>query len=242
MFQTTRWTVVFQAAVEESGAGRPALSEIIQRYWRPLYFYARQRGLSIADAEDATQGFLAGLIDGNLLERVDPAKGRFRTFLLTAWKRYLVDQHRYSTREKRGGSRVALSIDVESSEREWLLSRTEQSDPDKLFQTGWAKNIVDETLRRLRAEYSASQREFVFETLVPYLAVPIDIDVYQQVASKLNATSGASKVALHRLRQRFSQCLRGVIEETVEHPSDVELELNELLQVLVENPILPGYS
>ena len=94
LFKTTRWTVVFQAAKEESGAGRPALSEIIQKYWRPLYFYARQQGLSAADAEDATQGFLTGIVEGKLLDAADPAKGRFRTFLLTAWKRYLVDLHR----------------------------------------------------------------------------------------------------------------------------------------------------
>ena len=240
MFKTTRWTVVFQAAAEDSGAGRPALTEIIQKYWRPLYFYARQRGLSAVDAEDATQSFLAGFVDGKLLERADPAKGRFRTYLLTAWKRYLVDQHRYATREKRGGVAPTLSIHAECSEVDWLSSRKENSDPDKVFQTGWAKNIVDETLRRLRSEYDSSQRAPVFDALIPYLSVPVTNEVYQQIASKLSVTTGASKVALHRLRQRFSQCIRDVIEETVDDPNDVESELSELFQVLVENPMLPG--
>ena len=120
-----------------------------------------------------------------------------------------------------------------------MLNRTEQSDPDKLFQAGWAKNIVDETLRRLKTEYASSKRDTFFETLIPYLSSPIDNAIYQQVAIKMSISVGASKVAMHRLRQRFSQCLREVIEETVEDPSEVELELNELFQVLMENSILP---
>jgi len=242
MFMTTRWTIVFQAAAEESGSGRPALSEIIQKYWRPLYFYARHRGLSAADAEDATQSFLAGFIEGKLLERADPARGRFRTFLLTAWKRYLIDLHRHTSRERRGGLVSTLSIDTEQGERDWLLSSSENTDPDRVFLAGWASQLVEETLRRLRAEYASSQRTTVFDTLCPYLSVPLNSDLYQEISTKIAVTAGACKVALHRLRQRFAQCLREVVEETVENPEDVEEELNELFQVLIENSILPGGS
>ena len=47
-----------------------------------------------ADAEDLTQGFFAYLLDGDFLERPDPAKGRFRGYLvgaliLTLWMRAL---------------------------------------------------------------------------------------------------------------------------------------------------------
>lgn len=240
MFMTTRWTVVFQAATEESGAGRPALSEIIQKYWRPLYFFARQRGLSPVDAEDATQGFLAGFLDGKLLERADPAKGRFRSFLLTAWKRYLIDLHRHDSREKRGGSVATLSIDTELGEREWLQWRSADADPEKVFLAGWAANLVEETLQRLQTEYASSQRTVIYDALIPYLTTPLNNEVYLQISSKMSVTAGASKVALHRLRQRFAQSLREVVEETVDDPQDVDAELSELFRVLVENPILPG--
>lgn len=238
MFMTTRWTVVFEAAAEKSEAERPALSEIIKRYWRPLYFFARQRGLSQADAEDATQGFLIGLLDGKFLERADPAKGKFRTFLLTAWKRYLIDLHRHDAREKRGGSRATFSIDSEHSEQEWLQWRSKDADPERVFLASWASSLVEETLQRLRTEYASSRRTAIYDSLIPYLTTPQCKEVYEKISSELNGTAGASKVALHRLRQRFAQSLREVVEETVDDSNDVEAELNELFRVLVENPSL----
>jgi RNA polymerase sigma factor (sigma-70 family) len=240
MFLTTRWTVVFQAAVEDSGAGRPALSEIIRKYWRPLYFFARHRGLSAADAEDATQAFLAGFLDGKLLERADPAKGRFRTYMLTAWKRYLVDLHRHDTREKRGGTLATLSIDAGQGEREWLELSAADTDPDRVFLASWATNLVDETLQRLRSEYAASHRTPIINALIPYLTTPATNSLYVEISNRLGTSIGASKVALHRLRQRFSQTLRAVVEETVDDPEDIETELTELLSVLANVPILPS--
>ncbi len=238
MFMTTRWTVVFKAAAEKSEAEKPALSEIIKRYWRPLYFYARQRGLSQANAEDATQGFLVDLLDGKFLERADPAKGKFRTFLLASWKRYLIDLHRHDTREKRGGTVATLSLDSEHGEQAWLQWRSTEADPERTFLASWASSLVEETLQRLRTEYASSRRTAIYDSLTPYLATPLSKEVYEEISNKLNLTAGASKVALHRLRQRFAQSLREVVEETVDDSNDVEEELNELFQVLVENPIL----
>lgn len=240
MFMTTHWTVVFQAAVEKSGAGRPALSEIIRKYWKPLYFFARQRGLSPSDAEDATQGFLAGFMDGKLLEQVDPAKGKFRTYLLAAWKRYLIDLYRHDSRKKRGGAVEFSSYDSADCEREWLQRSSNDAQPELVFMTSWASSLVEETLRRLRSEYASSKRLATFEAMIPYLTCPLNAESYQQIASKLSVTAGASKVALHRLRQRFGQCIREVVQETVDDPADIETELGDLLNVLVENPILPS--
>ncbi len=75
--------------------GRPALAEIVRRYWQPLYSFARRRGYSSEDAEDATQEFLSNVISGHLLESADPAKGKFRAFLLTAWKRLFFEHNKY---------------------------------------------------------------------------------------------------------------------------------------------------
>ena len=127
-----------------------------------------------------------------------------------------------------------------SSEREWLLWRSADADPEMIFLAGWASNIVEETLLRLRTEYASSQRIVIYDALVPFLTTPLNNDVYLQISSKMGVTAGASKVALHRLRQRFAQSLREVVEETVDDPQDVDAELSELFRVLVENPILPG--
>src|SRR5687767_6574713 len=85
-FRTTRWSVVLQATAPESDA-RAALETLCRIYWFPLYAYARRTGVAHAQAEDLVQGFFARLIEKRDL-RPDPARGRFRAFLLGALRHY----------------------------------------------------------------------------------------------------------------------------------------------------------
>lgn len=233
MFSTTQWTVVFRAAHEKTGAGRPALSTVMKKYWRPLYVFARQQGLSSVDAEDATQAFLSELIEGDLLEKADPAKGRFRTYLLTAWKRFLIDQHRAERAAKRGGKVIVQSLQTSLAEQHWRSLAIEQAPPDELYTSSWATGLVDETIRRLKLEYM-NGRIAMFDELLPQLTVPVDQGVYTEIARKLAITEGAAKVALHRLRQRFAKTLREVTAETIEDPAELNTEIDELIRVLAK--------
>lgn len=234
MFSTTHWTVVFEAARESRESNRPALGAIVEKYWKPLYFVARHQGLSPADAEDATQAFLAGVVQGDFLEKADPAKGRFRSYLMTSWKRFLIDDYRNKNRLKRGGANVlTVSMTSEKGERQWLDVSAKSSDLDHVFNRGWASNLIDESIERLRSEYASGHRIAVFNTLLPSLTSPLQASDYEKLASSLSISVGATKVAIHRLRQRFSQTLRSVIEETVENPNDVESEMTTLLNVLL---------
>lgn len=233
MFSTTRWTVIFKAANESRDADRPALGALIEKYWKPLYCVARRQGLSAADAEDATQGFLTGIVQGDLLEKADPAKGRFRTYLLTAWKRYLIDVYRKENRQKRAGDARTVSLNCERGERQWMEIAATNLDPDQIFSSGWASNLIDETINRLRLEYSTDKRVDLLNALLPNLTRPADAASYKQLASRLSLTVGATKVALHRLRQRFAQTLRLAVEETIDDPAELESEMKELLNELL---------
>lgn len=242
MFSTTQWTVVFNAATENREADRPALGALIEKYWRPLYFVARRQGLSPADAEDATQGFLADIVQGDLLEKADPARGRFRAYLLTAWKRYLIDVYRKEKRLKRGGDVQTVSLDTERGERQWLDISVSNGngDTDRIFNRGWASSLVEQTIDRLRAEYSTGQRLEMFNALLPSLTSVTDAASYRQLSSKLSMSVGAAKVALHRLRQRFAQTLRTAVEETIDDPADLESEMKALLDELSAAPMEDG--
>ncbi len=231
-FATTQWTLVWQAAAEDSKHGRPALAEVIRRYWLPLYGFARRRGLSSEDAEDATQEFLSRVLDGNLLGSADPAKGKFRSYLLTAWKRFLIDEYRRNRAIQRGGHVRFGSIDVASGEKQWQALQARDGDPDRIFMLGWANAVLDEVRQRLCVDYQRTNRLNTFETLVPKLTSQLDAETYAQLAAQLGVSTSAVKVALHRLRQRYGTLLREVILETVDDPRDVDAELSELLQLL----------
>lgn len=225
--------MVFQAASEDVRANNSALGQLMERYWQPLYFYARRQGLSAADAEDATQSFLVELIEGNCLAAADPAKGRFRTYLLTLWKRFLIDRARYENRLKRGGGQTITSLSCAEGEKAWLTWSTNSAlgaDPDQAYYEQWATATIDAALKQLRAEYTDSQRNSIFESLLPFLTVPIQAEAYQQIAAKLNCSTGATKVALHRLRQRFAEALRQQVQATLDDPCDLAAELEELIR------------
>jgi RNA polymerase sigma-70 factor (ECF subfamily) len=231
-FATTQWTLVWQAAAEDSQHGRPALAEVVKRYWLPLYSFARRRGLSSQDAEDATQEFLSRVMEGNLLGAADPAKGKFRTYLLTAWKRFLIDEYRKQGAARRGGAVQIASLDVACGEQQWLALRDRQSDPEQLFMLSWANTVLDETRQRLQADYRNSKRLPIFEVLHPKLTTQLDATAYAELAQQLSTSVSAVKVAMHRLRQRFGSTLREVIQETLDDPRDVDAELSELLRVM----------
>ena len=231
-FATTQWTLVWRAANEESGYGRPALTEIVKRYWHPLYSYARQKGLNGPDAEDATQEFLTRVFEGDLLSKADPAKGRFRSYLLAAWKRFLIDQYRKENRLKRGGQESMLSLDYAAGERQYLEVAAKEVDADRSFMIGWASSLLADVRQRMQNDYTARGKNLLFELLWSYLTTPIDAAEYDRLGKQMHLSASAVKVALHRLRQRFGETLRQVVGETVEDACEIDNEIQELLGVL----------
>lgn len=233
-FATTQWTLVWKAAEEDSQYGRPALTEVIRRYWQPLYSFARRRGLSCEDAEDATQEFLIGVMSGKLLDSADPAKGKFRAFLLTAWKRFLVDEYRKKNAARRGGNVAEVSLDVRIGEQKWLELQSNSPDPERVFMHSWATTLVDQAMKRLGDDYRSKGKAHLFDALSTKMTQSMDAGQYAALATRLRISASAIKVALHRLRQRFGDVLRELVSETVDHPSEIKAEMDELLQVLAQ--------
>src|SRR5215831_15643927 len=112
-FTSTRWTIVYQAANSKapSQAALSALSELCQIYWRPVYVFLRRQGMAQHDAQDLTQGFFAELIETRAYARADPAKGRFRSFLLGTLKHFLAHARDRDRAQKRGGGMAPVELD-----------------------------------------------------------------------------------------------------------------------------------
>src|SRR5690242_16345019 len=83
-FESTNWTIVLAAGKQGSAEAQRALESLCRTYWYPLYAFVRRMGHQAHDAEELTQEFFARLLLRNDLARVDPAKGKFRSFLLKA--------------------------------------------------------------------------------------------------------------------------------------------------------------
>ncbi len=208
------------------------MEHFIQRYWQPLYYYARQNGLSPTDAEDATQEFLSEILDGELLSQANPIKGRFRSYLLTAWKRFLVDEYRKAGRQKAGGNLRRWSIDTATTETGWQLACSQTKEPDRAFTLAWANSVLDQVQKQLSRDYNERGRQSLFQVLWPLMTQPLDAGDYDRLSKQLAMSASSVKVAIHRLRQRYGETLRAVVAETVDDPSEVDRELAELLEAL----------
>jgi len=231
-FATTRWTTVNAVRHVSASQAANALAELCEVYWLPLYGYLRRRGYRPEEAQDLTQGFFARLLETDSIRTADPARGRFRSFLLTALKRYVINEHERSAAARRGGGHPHLSLDFDEAERAYALEPATDETPDRLFDRRWATIALDRALERLRAEYLELGRAPLADALLPYLTDTGQLPPYRAAAARLDISEGAVKVAVHRMRQRYGAILRAEIAETVLGEEEVEAELRELFRAV----------
>ncbi len=227
-FLTTHWSVVLAARAAGSPRSGEALETLCRTYWAPLYAYVRRLGYSPADAEDLTQGFFARLLEKGYLQSVATEKGRFRAFLLTALKRFVANEWHREHALKRGGFANAVPFEPELIESALAVGSAHELAPDVLFDRQWALTLLDAAMTRLREEYLASGRARLFELLQPCLAREESALPYAELASRLQLTEAAVKMAVYRLRGRYRQVLREQIAQTVTTAAEIEQELHEL--------------
>ena len=226
-FVTTHWSLIFTARSKGPSAAA-ALDQLCRTYWPPLFVYARRDGLSPHDAQDAVQSFIAHLLAREDLNSVEPEKGRFRSFLLTAFKHFLVSRARGENSCKRGGGTVAVSLDVDAMETLCAPELADASTPDKAFDRGWARHLMSRALQRLGDEHRTPQQARLFAALQPTLMEGGRVTQEAQLAAQLGLTPGALAVAATRLRRRYRALIEDEIKQTLNDPADLEEEMKAL--------------
>jgi RNA polymerase sigma-70 factor (ECF subfamily) len=211
---------------------RESLAGLCGVYWYPLYAYARRRGHAPDEAQDLTPAFFARLLEKNWIAGADRTKGRFRTFLLSAMKRFLADEWDRQRAQKRGGGVRLLPLEFETAEERYTAEPADSTSPDRVYERRWALTLLDQVLTRLRGEYVGDGKGELFAALHPCLVGERTAQPYGELARSLGSTEGAIKSAVHRLRQRYRQLLRDEIGGTVASDADVEDELRHLFAVL----------
>lgn len=187
-FLTTRWSLVL-AARSGRDAG-DAMETLCRTYWYPLYGFVRSRGHSVPDAQDLTQEFFARLLDRRYLDAVSPERGRFRTFLRMALRRFLANEWDRARSQKRGGKAVTIPLDADLAECRLADDREGSLPPDRTFDRRWAQTVLDEAAARLAKEYAADGREKEFQILRPHLTAARGDIPYAEIAAELETTPG----------------------------------------------------
>jgi RNA polymerase sigma factor (sigma-70 family) len=227
-FKTTRWTLI-AAASRDDAAANEALAELCQVYWRPVYAYIRRHGHAPEEAADLTQSFFLHLLEHRAFERADPSRGRFRAYLVTASRNFLLNAQARARTLSRGAGAKHESIDTMDAERHLALNAADlESSPDAVFERHWALRVAERALERLQNEYGQKGHAAAFEQLRPFLTS----DASPSRDTAVDQSSDAFRAALYRARRRFGEALREEIQATVDDPGDVDDELRYLLRAL----------
>lgn len=230
LFLTTRWSVVLTARCEGSPDAAAALETLCRTYWYPLYAYVRRAGHGPHDAQDLTQEFFSRLLEKEWLNAADRERGRFRTFLLVAMKRFLAKEWHRVTAQKRGGGIVPVPLDPLEAEHRYAGEPALGA--DEVFERRWAMTLLDQALEQLCAEFHAVGKVREFELLKDWLTAGRGEIPYAELASQLGTSEGAARVAVHRLRKSFREIFRQTIAQTVAAPDAVDEEMRHLARVL----------
>jgi len=239
-FDTTRWSVIYNAGSQDPEKARAALAFLFQAYWYPVYAMVRRYGHDAADAEDLTQEYFTRVLEKGFFRELRPEHGRFRSFLLVSVRNFLHNERDRERAAKRGGGQPKISLDAGAAEQRYQLEPVESETPETLFERAWASEVLARAVARLEVESKGDEGESRFEQLRPHLTGEEDARSYQDLAASWGVSDSAVRVAVHRLRKRLGGILRDEIAGTLADPSDVGEELRHLLAAVGARAPRPG--
>ncbi len=228
-FPTTQWTQLAEASLHGGESARAALDALCRQYWQPVFLAFRSRQMDEMQAEDATQGFFLHTMKTSLFRRADPLRGKFRSFLCGALRRYVITHYERDTqrRQRHGAEEVPLT---EAD----LQQLAHAAADERVFDREWALTTLEAALQRLRVDYEIARGPAAFAVIKQFLpSAQMEVPDFETAAAQLHLTAGALRVEVHRVRRQFRELLRREVARTVSAPHEIEEELQHIKQVLL---------
>lgn len=232
-FATTQWTVIGKI---RSGDERKQdlIGDLLNKYWKPVYCYLRHKGYDNEQAKDLTQSFFQEVVLGRkLIQQADRAKGRFRTFLLSALERYLKSAHRKKTAKKRiPESRMVQLAELDPTE---LPEPVHGLNAIESFNYTWVSALLDQMLEEVEAKCCTDDMTVHWEIFQARVLQPImentDPPPLAEICDKFGIEDGtkASNMIV-TVRRRFQAALKQHLRQSVSSDEQINEELRELMQ------------
>jgi RNA polymerase sigma-70 factor (ECF subfamily) len=234
-FPNTSWSLVARAGDVRSSVRRRTLEALVRQYQPALrsYLMARRR-IGRQEADDLLQGFLASkVLDQQILRRADQARGKFRTFLMTALERFAISEYRKASAARRSPAGAAPVASLEGVDDADHPVAREGAD---LFDVEWAKQAVEVAVGRMRRECDAGGRADVWGVFKARVLDPSLADAepvpYERLVPELGLSSAEQASNLLATAKRmFGRNLREVAAEYADDDDAAE-EVRRLKQIL----------
>ena len=234
-----RFPLTHQSVLERIRSGdaivrHGAFSDLVAGYWRPSYHYLRLHWRLPADqAEDIIQGFFTVAFEKGYLEKFDPAKARFRTFLRTCLDRFLQNQRKAETALKRGGASETLSLDFPGAEQELPLVSRDLRDLDQFFRDETIRALFARSVDELREVLTREGKARAFEAFERHDLSDDEGRSYAKVASAMGVPVTTVTNDLHTARGRFREIALRHLQSLVGTDEEYRQEARQLFGVEV---------
>jgi DNA-directed RNA polymerase specialized sigma24 family protein len=232
VFATTHWSAVLEAGRQGSPEATQALEELCRQYWYPLYAFVRRHGHDVHNAQDLTQEFFRKLLEKNYVGIADRRRGKFRWFLLAAFKAFLANEWDRDRALKRGGGQKAIPLDELTAEQRYRIEPSSDLTADRIYERRWALTLLESSRARLKEEFTRAGKGPRFEVLENCLPGEELTRSYAEIGAELELSEGAIKVEVHRMKKRYGELLREEVGKTVADASEIDEEVRYLIDVL----------
>lgn len=231
-FLTTHWSLVEGVASADEDQNRALIGALLRNYWKPVYCYLRRKGYTNDEAKDLTQGFFHEVVlERHLAEKADPAKGRFRSFLLIALNRYLANVRKHAERQRRAprGKLVSLAM-VEPPELSQLAA---QSAPEDCFNYAWVSALLERVVEDLERDCHRDGKTVHWHLFHDRVLAPITDRTAVVSLASLRARYGIADEAkasnmIVTVKRRFQRLLREQLRKSVMSDELLAEELDEI--------------
>ena len=165
------------------------------------------------------------------VDRPDPAKGRFRGYLLGALRHYVGSEREKQHAQKRGGADEFKCVSLDA-EHDFQAIDLPQLDPSEAYEKTWALTLLARALRQLESEQIAASKGRQFAVLQPFLSTTPTRGDYDTAAAALGTSRTNVAVWVHRLNHRYAELVKLEVAATVHDPAEVKSEMQHLFQAI----------
>lgn len=232
-FHTTCWTVIADSHTSTDEKQSLIINDLLGLYWKPVYCYLRRRGYDNETSKDMTQGFFSEIVLGReLITQADKKKGKFRTFLLTALDRYVIDLHRRqssSIRKPQGDILQLDDIDIPCHDHQ---------SPEEEFNHAWVAELLETTLSQVQQECEQTNKEVHWAVFEAKVLTPVVEDnkppSMAELCKELNIdTESKASNMIVTIKRRLKKHLEQNLRQRAGTDIDIEPEISALLKSLM---------
>jgi len=237
VFLTTHWSLI-EDVKSEDDKNRALMDLLLKRYWKPVYCYLRHKGYDNEQAKDLTQGFFYEVVlNRNLVQRADPCKGRFRSFLLHALNQHLINVQTAEAAQKRIPAEKLVSLDA--------IDPADVPEPipdlsaEEAYNYAWLSALIDQTLSEVEVKCHQDGMEThwnvfhdrVVQSILENTDPPSLADICQKYGIEDEKKASNMNITVKR---RFQAALREYIRSTVTSETLINEEAREIMKFFGE--------